>query len=508
MSAAPRWPYDDRCMICVSLAAPSVEELHHRIAELAGADLVEVRLDALDDPDALDGTELEGIVARSPVPAGFTVRPRWHGGGYRGDEDDRRALLLEAAAAGAAFIDVELDAEWAAHAIEEARCPVIVSHHWEQSNPADLDERVERLMAMRPSVGKLVAVAETPTDALPLLRAGERLVAAGQPATCFCMGAGGKASRLLAAGRGAALIYAAPRAEHEVAPGQWSLRQLTDVFRLPGWQAGLDFCGLIGHPIGHSLSPAIFNAVFQERGVPLAYVLLPGEQLEPNLELAEAVGFRGLSVTMPFKEPVARRCARLDPLAENIGAVNTVIAGPDGWVGYNTDGPAVVQSLAERLELDGAEVAIVGAGGAARAAAVALSEAGAELTVLNRTLSKAEEIAELVGGSAGSPELLEQRRFAAIINATPLGMPGGGLRDQTPVPRDWLHGTEVVFDMVYRPRRTRLLAEAEARGCTTVEGLEMFVRQAAAQYRLLTGNSGDQPLDALGAVAEAALVDD
>jgi len=508
VSPAPVWPHSDRCRVCVSLAERDLETLHARLGGLDGADLVEIRLDALEEPEALESDDLRDLMRRSRVPVGFTVRPQWHGGGYRGNESARRTLLRDAAACGAAFIDVELDAEWVAEALESTPCPVIVSHHWEDARPSDLDDRIERLLEMKPSLAKLVAMAETPTDSLPLLRAGELLIAAGQPATCFCMGKEGKASRLLAAACGAGLIYAAVREEREVAPGQWSLHQLTDVVRLGGWQRGFGLCGLIGHPIGHSLSPVIFNAVFQERGVPLAYVPLPGEDLDANLELAAAMGFRGLSVTMPFKERMARRCSALDPLAEATGAVNTVVATPEGWAGYNTDGEAVVEALAERMPLDGAEVALLGAGGAARAAAVALARAGADLTVLNRTVSRAEEIAALAGVAAGPMDALERGGFAAIINATPVGMLGSGLQDETPLPAEWLDGTEVVFDMVYRPRRTRLLREAAAKGCAIVEGLEMFVRQAAAQYRLLTGDLDDQPLSSIRAAAERVPVDD
>lgn len=508
MSPAPAWPHGGRCRICVSVAEHEPAVLHERIAALGAADLIEIRLDALDAPEALGPTGLEELVRRSPVPVGFTARPEWQGGGYRGSEDARSALLISAAASGAAFVDVELDAEWVVDALREAPCPVVVSHHWERPRPADLDARVDRLRELRPSLAKLVATAETPADSLPLLRAGDSLIGAGQPAACFCMGKAGRASRLLAAGRGAGLIYAAARTEHEVAPGQWPLEQLADEFRLQGWGRGIGFCGLIGHPIGHSLSPAIFNSVFQRRGAELAYVPLAGDDLVSNLDLAVAMDFRGLSVTMPFKEEMARRCSELDPLSRVTGAVNTVVASPEGWVGYNTDGGAVVDALAERMALGGADVALLGAGGAARAAAVALRRAGADLTVLNRTVARAEEIAVLAGGDAGPIRVLEQRSFAAVINATPVGLLGSGMRDETPFPSDWLNGSEVVFDMVYRPRTTRLLREAADRGCTTVEGLEMFARQAAAQYGLLTGDPDDRPLASMRAAAESALVDD
>ena len=528
MSPASAGPWD-RCQVCVSVAEADLDAVAARLVGLRGADLIEVRLDALDESAGLDPARLAELSAGSPVPIGFTLRPEWEGGGYRGDEPARRRLLAAAAASGAAFIDIELDAEWAAELLGSSPCPVIVSHHFDRPRPDDLQRRVEQLLRLRPSLAKLVAPAERPADALPLLAAARRLIAEGQPATCFCMGEAGRASRLIAIGQGAGLVYAAAEAGREVAAGQWPLAELTDRLRVRGWPRDAGFCGLIGHPIDHSLSPAIFNAVFQERGRGLAYLPLPGAELTPAIDLVEAVGFLGLSVTMPFKEQMAGRCAELDALATATDAVNTVVARPGGgWAGFNTDGVAVVEALAARRQIDGATIAIVGAGGAGRAAAAALAAAGGEVTVLNRTAARAAEVAELAGATAGPIETLRERRFDVIINATPVGMqaagaggprPGaprgaeaGGERvaeqGETPFPTSWLAGSEVVFDMVYRPRITPLLAAAAARGCPTIEGLEMFVRQAAVQYGLFTGEPTDRPLVSLRATALRILEDD
>ncbi len=501
----PPWPYD-RCQICVSLGAPDPAALGAKMSGVDGADLIEVRLDTLDDPQALSADDLQGIVTASPVPVGFTLRPQWQNGGYVGDEAERRALLEIAAASGAAFVDVELDAGWVEDFLAAAKCPVVVSHHWEDRHPADLDVRIEQVRRLRPSVAKLVGTAESPVEALPLLRAGRALAQGGQRATCFCMGEGGAASRLLAVGAAGAIMYAAPSSAAAVAPGQWTVDRLVNELRVPGWGTATGFCGLVGHPIQHSLSPAIFNAVFQDRGVDMAYVPLAGAKLAPVVELAEQIAMRGLSVTMPFKEEMAGRCVELDPLAEKIGAVNTVVATAAGWVGYNTDATAIMEATATVAEVSGASVvALVGAGGAARAAAVAFRHAGAEVTVFNRTAERAAAVAQLAGAASAPLEQLAERTYDIVINATPAGMQGGGAAAETPFPVEWLEGKEVVVDMVYRPRRTVLLREAAARGCTTVDGLEMFVRQAAAQYRLLTGNPSIEPLDGLRAAALEAL---
>ena len=508
MSRAPAWPFAGRSRVCVSVARADLEGVGAALNAVRGADLVEVRLDALDDPAGLDEHALRELIEASHVPLGFTLRPAWEGGGFTGPEDERRRLIDTAAHSGATFVDIELDAEWCRDFLDDAPCAVIASHHWDEARPADLRARVEQLDDLSPSVAKLVAVADDPADALPLLDAGKALAERGQPAACFSMGEAGAASRLLSIGDGAALVYAAIDSDEPVAPGQWPVGRLVRELRVPEWPPGAGFCGLVGDPIIHSLSPAIFNAAFRAFGFPLVYAPMPGAALGGSLEVAAAREFRGLSVTMPFKEEAARSCARLDPIAASIGAVNTLVAEADGWHGFNTDGAAVVESLAAAIDVTGADVAIVGAGGAARAAAVALVDAGSNVDVLNRSPEKAAAVAALAKASSGDLGELTKKGYDAIINATPVGMAGICAEGETPFPPDWLEGTETVFDMVYRPRRTALLVAAERAGCATIEGLEMFVRQAAAQYRLWTGDESDEPLQVIRAAAASALLED
>lgn len=504
------WPWE-RTRICVSLAAPDPDSLRAALRRAGDAHLVEVRLDALERAGELTEEELRELAGAGPVPVGFTCRPVWEGGGFHGEEPERRRLLHRAAAAGAAFVDVEHQASWAAELVEASPVPVVLSHHWEDPRPADLEARAREMAGSRPALVKLVAPAVTPDDALQLLREGRRLVEAGQPATAFCMGEAGRASRVLAASYGAGLTYAALPGDEPVAPGQWTVDELQETLRLSHWRAGTVACGLVGDPIGHSLSPAIFNAAFGAADRDLGYVPIVSPELGPALELAEGWGFRGLSVTMPFKAEAARRCRGLEPLAEAIGAVNTLVASPEGWLGHNTDAAAVIEALGGRLELEGARVALLGAGGAARAAAVALARAGAGVTVLNRTVERAEALAAEVGGRHGPVEVLREglsRGFDAVVHATPVGMAGTGTEGETPFPCEWLRGDEVVFDMVYRPLATPLLREAERRGCRTVDGLEMFLAQAAAQYRLWTGETEEVPLATMRETARAALGQD
>ncbi len=498
-------PAGSSCQICVSLAAAEKTDLQRGLAAVTDADLIEVRLDALAEPLACDDNFFAALHGRSPAPVGFTCRPQWEGGSFRGTEGERRQVLEMAARGGAAFIDVEQDAEWAESFIGGTSVPVILSHHWLSPRPADLGERAQRMQAVGPAIAKLVAPAATPADAIPLLAAGAELVASGQPATAFCIGSAGTSSRVLAVAQGAALIYAAQPHSESVAEGQWPVETLREQLLLQRWRSGFDCCALAGHPIDHSLSPAIFNAAFDALDQPMGYLPVAHSEIEPVLELATAIGLRGLSVTMPFKQVVLQHCAELDPLAVAIGAVNTLVADPGGWRGCNTDAAAVASALRDVCEISGSRVAILGAGGAARAAAFALSAQGAAITLCNRTRARADDLAQQVGGQSAPIEILTSDPYDIIINATPIGMSGWNEEPHTPFPVEWLRGDEVVFDFVYRPRETTLLRLAAQRGCTIVEGLEMFVRQAAEQYRLWVGGDSAAPLDIMRRAAEKAL---
>jgi 3-dehydroquinate dehydratase/shikimate dehydrogenase len=499
---------DSGCQICVSLAAPDETGLMGGLSAAAGADLIEVRLDALAEPGACRDEFFNALRSESPAPIGFTCRPEWEGGSFQGTEEERRQLLETAAQSGAAFIDVEQDADWAEAFIAGTAVPVILSHHWQSPRPADLEERARRMRAVRPAIAKLVAPAVTPADAIPILAAGADLVASGQPAAAFCIGVAGSSSRVLAVAQGAALIYAAQPIGDAVAEGQWRVEALRDELLLKRWRPGFGCCALTGDPVDHSLSPAIFNAAFDALKQPMGYFPIAYSELEPALELAEAQGLRGLSVTMPFKQAAVQYCTELDPLAVAIGAINTMVADSSGWRGYNTDAGAIVSALSDVCEISGSRVAIFGAGGAARAAAFALSARGAVITLCNRTRARADDLAQQVGGQSAPTDTLESDHYDIIINATPIGMRGRDRREdepRTPFPVEWLTGDEVVFDLVYRPRETPLLRHAAEIGCIVVEGLEMFIRQAAEQYRLWAGGECVAPLDIMRRAAEKAL---
>jgi shikimate dehydrogenase len=251
---------------------------------------------------------------------------------------------------------------------------------------------------------------------------------------------------------------------------------------------------VIGHPVRHSLSPALHNAAFAALGLDCAYVAfdVPPDHAADALAAMRSLGLLGLSVTMPHKAAAAAAVDRLSPVAQRLGAVNCVRWEGEELVGENTDGGGFVRSLAEEAGFDaaGRRCVVFGAGGAARAVVLALHDAGAaEVAVVNRTRAAAVAAAALAGTRG---RVLDDARDVAdadlVVNATPLGMErSGGDLDEMPTDPRLLHRGQVVADLVYHPLRTALLQAAESRGATTVNGVGMLLHQAGLAFEHWTG---------------------
>ncbi len=262
-------------------------------------------------------------------------------------------------------------------------------------------------------------------------------------------------------------------------------------------------CCLIGDPVAHSLSPLVHNAGYKALGLNYAYVSFRASDIRRAVEGIRGLGIRGASVTTPHKTKVIKYLDKIEPLAEKISAVNTIVNDGGVLTGYNTDGGGAVKALEEVTALKGKRAVLIGAGGAALAIAFGLKEKGVKLVVLNRTGDKARGLAEKAGaeGYGNLKKLAEIASADILINATPVGMwPQTG---RSIVPRELLHNKLTVFDIVYNPRETRLLAEARERGCIIIYGYKMFLYQAAAQFELLTGLKG--PLEAMESALAQAL---
>ena len=275
-------------------------------------------------------------------------------------------------------------------------------------------------------------------------------------------------------------------------------------------------CAIFGHPVGHSLSPAIHNAAFETLGLNFVYVahdVLPSD-LPAAMAGIRALGYRGLSITIPHKVAALNLVDEVDDTARRIGCINTVVNDGGVLKGRNSDGLGALGALrAAQIDPRGAEVVLLGSGGAARAIAVTLvAEAPPsrltllgieepELAALANTL-RDQGNSEIVVGRLDRGELgpaLERAQL--VLHTTPVGM--APRSEQSVVPADLLHSKLTVFDAVYTPRRTRLLLDAAERGCRTVEGLEMFLGQALVQFELWAGQQA--PREVMRAVIEKRL---
>jgi len=460
-------------LLCVTVTAPTTAELRRRRDEVAEADLIELRLDSVSDPDvrgALQGRRQAVIV---------TCRPAWEGGRFDGSEDERRRLLHEAIACGAEYVDLEWRARFDELIAERAGRGIVLSSHEFERMPADLHDRVQAMRATGAEVIKVAAAANRLSDCLPLLSVAE--AARGDTGlVLIAMGEHGLASRVLAARFGSAWTYAGAVGD----VGQITPAALLDDYGFRRVTRSTGVFGVVGAPVSHSVSPAMHNAAFREAHFDGVYLPLPAADVADFVAFARALNLKGASVTIPFKVPLCDHVDDIQPIARRIGAINTIRCVNGRWIGDNTDVAGFLQPLHDRgIPLKGTRATILGAGGSARAVAVALASCRAEVSVCARHPAAAQAVARLANGRVGTwPP--EARSWDLLVNCTPVGMRPHGT--ESPLAATALTG-RVVYDLVYNPADTRLIRDAAAAGCQTIGGLDMLVAQAQEQFEWWTG---------------------
>jgi shikimate dehydrogenase len=254
--------------------------------------------------------------------------------------------------------------------------------------------------------------------------------------------------------------------------------------------AQTELYGVIGDPVRHSLSPMIHNGVFKRLGRNAVYLAFEVKNLEEALRGIRGLEVMGVSVTTPFKTQVVPFLDKIEGLAKKIGAVNTIVNQGGRLIGYNTDCEGALGALEEKMNLRGKRVVLLGAGGAARAIGFGLKGRDCQITISNRSKKRGEGLSKELGCDYLPTSSLVRMKAGeleadVVINATSLGMvPRDG---ETPIPKKLLEEGMMVMDIVYQPLQTRLLREAKEKGCLTVNGLEMFIRQGVAQLEIWTG---------------------
>jgi 3-dehydroquinate dehydratase / shikimate dehydrogenase len=489
--------------VCAVVAAQDADSMRAQLGlALRRSRTIELRLDWLSSDREIDRflRKLEtGRAFRRGVTLIATCRRRAAGGRYGGTIAQQLVHLADAIRAGCAWYDLEIESirqcppELIELLLGEGR--QLASAHFFDRMPKNLSSVAAELRRERPDAIKIAAQCDSLADSRKLLA----LTRKQRNIVAIPMGEVALPARILALRERNSFAYAP--VENATAPGQVSLAAIEDVYHADRLDTRTSVYGLIGNPVGHSLSPVMHNAGFAARRMKAVYVPFLVRDLSDFLDSIDQLGIRGFSVTLPHKEKILRHLDGCDPLAARIGAVNTVVVRSGGKLyGYNTDYVGVLQALERQISFRGSRVLMVGAGGAARAVAFALAQAGAAVCVTARRPARAKALAKAVAGEAIARNRVRSEFFDAIVNATPVGMhPAVG---NSPLAASELN-CRLVFDTIYRPRVTRLLALAARRGIETVSGVEMFVAQGAAQWEIWTGERA--PVDAMRRAVVQAL---
>ena len=510
--------------IVTSFLAPDWATLTQRALRQAQlADLVELRMDEIPHP-GMDA--MRAFFKACPKPVIVTIGGPEAFGTFGGTQEEHFALLRDAAVAGARFVDIDWRLSLELGEVEPP-CHRIVSRHELDGTPEDLvalDEEIREVLYEGDAV-KFVTHADCTEDGLRMLR---HLRRTRGGTIGFCSGAAGSFTRILAPIFGSPFTYAAPaimpgeEAQEPTAPGQLRLGELLGILPPGGLSHETAVFGVVGNPIGHSVSPFVHGMALKHVGLDGVYVAFEPKDFDAFLDLADDPVFRGLSVTAPFKERAAVRAKRMEERAKTLGAVNTLVRRNDGsWTGANTDISAVRTCLEKAFGVWSkepgrpvgmalAQVLVLGTGGAARAVIGAALDIGSTVAVAGRDGDRTGVLAHETGCQAVRWEDIGSVSYDILIHCTPLGSVGPDSEDtpratgdQMPIPAELLRPGSLVFDAVYRPVRTPLLAAAQERGCMCIPGAEWFVRQAASQFELFTSHEADDSL--LRAAFEGAL---
>ncbi len=493
--------------ICVPIAQPTLEALlAHSAALLPEFAFQELRLDFLADPVAALPALRSHTQSHPAATFLATCRREVSGGQFGGSAEAEHRILIEAARGGCALVDLAIESAEALgpsalRSLQAAGAAVILSWH-DFERAGDCFQVLERIRPFAPDFAKLVPTANTLCDNLPLLGLLQDPPTEITRLIGVAMGEAGVLSRVLGLRCGSVFTFAPATADTATATGQITASILRDLYRAPDLNAETTVYGVAGNPVRSSLSPLLLNTAFRETGINAVYVPLLTEEVTDLVQIARELPLGGFSVTMPHKQAILPFLDRIDPLAARIGAVNTVCRERDGTLsGFNTDAAGIVSPLQARLNLKGARILVLGAGGAARAAVFGCTEQGAEVSISNRTFASANALAAESGASALHPEELgAQATFDVLIHATPAGM----RHHATPLPLELARiRANLVFDLVYNPLETPLLQAARGRGLEILHGVEMFLHQGAHQFELWTGQPA--PIAAMRRVVLKAL---
>ncbi|MCD8140378.1 MAG: type I 3-dehydroquinate dehydratase [Planctomycetaceae bacterium] len=472
-------------MICISVSADSVHNFLRNL-EKAGsepADAHELLLDTIQEPFAV-----EQLVKSSRRPVVAVCRSRREGGSFPGDDEARRAILLRAAAAGAAYIEGEA-ADIVHLSGKVGKATLIASLYDYHGTPDNLIRRIKELAGLPADWVKFCVTCRRPLDSVRALGA---IQTATKPCIGLAMGDEGLVTRVLGQAYGSRMTYACIAPGYETTPGQPTARDLARVFRVNDISLDTPVYGLLGDPVAQSRGYRLHNAAFARLNLDAVYIPFRAGSAEEFLAyMPDAINLNGLSVTIPHKPAALTWATIRSESAERIGAANTLTLTEGGWRADNTDLHGVFEPIksltdAQSINLTNAPALVIGAGGTTRAVGFALTLLGCKVTLAARNTKKAWRIASRMDWDVEELEEAHHGNWKVVANTTPVGMYPN--IDASPFPASGWHEGMLAFDAVHNPQQTRFLREAMEAGAMTVDGVEMFLRQAAEQFRLWTGH--------------------
>lgn len=473
---------------CVAITGASANELIEK-AEVLSLDnnFLEFRLDYVAKPLTVIPKLKLFLEQHRQIIAIATCRRAVNGGNFRGSADSQYEVLLKAAQSLFHIVDVEIESleHWKPADIEKLRkaAALLVSQH-DFKQTKHIEQMYQRIQAsgVPADLVKVVTMARSLSDNVQMMRFLES-ASDKQTMIGLCMGEQGIISRVLGVRAGSAFTFGAGFPGEETAPGQITVKTLRSVYRIDQVDAATKVYGVAGDPIAHSLSPVMMNAAFRRENINAVYLALHAKKLDDLLTCIRDVPISGVSVTMPYKQQIIEHLDNSDPITAKIGACNTVIRSADGKLyGFNTDVAGVVRPLEARMDLHGARILVLGAGGAARAAVFGLKERGADVFVFNRTSATGQKLARQAGAKSIAKSNLAKSAFDVIVNATPVGMDGKSkILDVKEM------NAKYYFEMIYAPADTPQVQLARTKGMHVILGSEMFVHQGARQFEIWTG---------------------
>lgn len=482
-----------RVRICIPICEKTIDGLKNAAARARReGNALEFRLDCLSDAEL---KRIDEVLSGTDLPTILTFRPAEQGGYRQLSYDARFEFWTRQQEWPSSYLmDLELDLVENLTATEFDWTRVIGSQHDVTGPPADLEQIYERLARTPVGIIKIAVQARDVTDCIPIFELLDRARADGREVIAIAMGQAGIATRILGPARGSYLTYGSLDSEGATAPGQITAEQLKSVYRIDKLTRERQVMGLVGLPVAHSISPHIHNAAFA--AVDFDGVYIPFEvhdvvsfikrMVDPGTRELD-LNIRGLSITAPHKRTVMDQLNWIDPAAQEIGAVNTIVVDAESLRGYNTDGAAFFNTLSRKAgDLRDARCAVIGAGGAASAALWGLKQTGCHVTIFARDVKKAGSLATRFNADVKLLGSTSFDGFDVVVNATPLGT-AGAEETETPARAAHLRGARLAYDLVYNPEETQFLREAQDAGCDVLGGLAMLVAQATEQFRMWTG---------------------